>query len=86
MTPTIKEYIALLIIGTSNPNKVFWKKTKGVGFVKKIYQIIGIDATIIGVTPDLKVDMWQPSPVLEWISVSQILAKNPQSILISKPV
>ena len=57
MTPTIKEYIALLIIGTSNPNKVFWKKTKGVGFVKKIYQIIGIDATIIGVTPDLKVDM-----------------------------
>ena len=29
-TPTIEEYTALLKIETSNPNKVFWMKTKGV--------------------------------------------------------
>ena len=40
MTPTIEEYIALLRIETSNPNKVFWKKTKGVGFFKKMSEIM----------------------------------------------
>ena len=48
MTPTIEEYTSLLRIGTSNPNKVFWKKTKRVGFVKKMSQIMGIDAMVIG--------------------------------------
>ena len=48
MTQTIEEYIALLKTKTFNPNKVFWKKTKGVGFVKKMSQIMGIDRTIIG--------------------------------------
>ena len=48
MTPTITEYTNLLRMETSNPNKVFWKKTKGVGFVKKMSLIMGIDATIIG--------------------------------------
>ena len=36
--------------------------------------------------PELKVDMWQQSHVLEWILFSRKPAKNPQDILISKPV
>ena len=36
LTPTVEEYIALLRIEISNPNKFFWKKTKGVGFIKKM--------------------------------------------------
>ena len=48
MVPTIEEYIALLRIETPNPNKVFWKKTKRVGFVKKMSQIMGLDMTTIG--------------------------------------
>ena len=44
---TIGEYIALLCIETSNPNKVFWKKMKGVSFVKKMSQIMGMDMTTI---------------------------------------
>ena len=48
MTPTIEKYIALLRIVISNPDKVFWKKTKGVRFVKKMSQIMGIDAKVSG--------------------------------------
>ena len=47
MTPTIEEYAALLKISPPNPDKVFWKKTKGVGFVKKMTQIMGIDAKVV---------------------------------------
>ena len=50
MTPAIEEYVALLRIILSNPNKVFWKKTKSVGFVKKmsqITQIMSVDAKVI---------------------------------------
>ena len=36
MVPTVEEYIVLLQIEISNPNKVFWNKTKGVRFVKKM--------------------------------------------------
>ena len=36
MVLTVEEYTALLRIETSNPNKVFWKKKKGVGLVKKM--------------------------------------------------
>ena len=37
MTPTIEENTTLLRIMTPNPNKVFWKKTKGMGFVKRCH-------------------------------------------------
>ena len=43
MVSTIEEYTTLLQIETPNPNKVFWKKTKGVGFIKKMLQITGLD-------------------------------------------
>ena len=36
MPSTVEEYTALLKIVTPNLEKVFWKKTKGVGFVKKM--------------------------------------------------
>ena len=48
MTLIIEKYTALLKIVTSNLNKFFWKKTKRVGFVKKMLRIMGIDAKIIG--------------------------------------
>ena len=31
MVPTIEKYTVLLRIETPNPNKVFWKKIKGMG-------------------------------------------------------
>ena len=36
MTPIIEEYTTLLKIETSNPNKVYWKKTKRLEFVRKM--------------------------------------------------
>ena len=33
MVPTIEEYTALLCIETPNPNKIFWKRMKGVSFI-----------------------------------------------------
>ena len=47
MIPTIEEFKALLHIETPNPNKIFWKKMKGVSFVKKMSQIMGMDTTTI---------------------------------------
>ena len=47
MVLIIEEYTTLLQLDVSNPNKGFWKKTKGVGFVKKISQIMGLDMTTI---------------------------------------
>ena len=47
MTPTVEEYTALLRIKTPNPDKVFGKKIKGVGFFKKMSQVMGIDAKVI---------------------------------------
>ena len=48
MTLIVEEYTTLLKIVTPNPDKVFWKKTKGVRFVKKISQVLGIYAKVIG--------------------------------------
>ena len=47
MVSTIEEYTALLRIEIPNPNKVSWKKMKGVSFVKKMSQIMGMDMTTI---------------------------------------
>ena len=47
MTPTVEEYVALLRIALSSLYKVFWKKTKGIGFIKKMAQIMGIYAKVI---------------------------------------
>ena len=47
MTLTIEKYSALLRIVLPNQDKVFWKKAKGVGFIKKMTQIMGIHAKII---------------------------------------
>ena len=47
MVLTVEEYRTLFQIKIPNPNKVFWKKVKGVGFIKKMSQIMGLDATII---------------------------------------
>ena len=47
MVLTIKEHIALLRIEIPNPNKVFWKKMKGMSFVKKMSQIMGMDMITI---------------------------------------
>ena len=71
MIPTVEEYKTLLRIETSNPNKVFWKKTKEVGFVKKMFQIIGIDVTIIGQMKSQK----GKSMCLPWDFVKKFLAK-----------
>ena len=47
MTPTIEEYATLLKIAPPNTNKVFWKKTKSIGFRKKMVQKMGVDVKVI---------------------------------------
>ena len=54
MVSTIEEYTALLRIEIPNPNKVFWKKMKGVSFVKKMFQIMGMDMTTISQVKTMK--------------------------------
>ena len=46
LTPTVEEYAALLRIFSSNPNKVFWKKSKKVPFRKKLAQMTNMDASV----------------------------------------
>ena len=71
MVLTVEEYIALLRIEMVNPNKVFWKKIKGVGFIKKMSQIMGLDATIICQMKSLK----GKSKCLPWEFLKKFLAK-----------
>ena len=71
MIPTIEEFKALLHIETPNPNKIFWKKMKGVRFIKKMSQIRGLDATIIGQMKSQK----GKSECLLWDFVKKFLAK-----------
>ena len=72
MVPIIEEYTTLLWIETSNPNKVFWKKTKRVGFDKKMSQIMGLDAMIIGQMKSQK----GKSECLPWNFLKNFLAKS----------
>ena len=44
LTPTMEEYTALLRISPTNPNNVFWKKSKKVLFRKKLAQMTNMDA------------------------------------------
>ena len=71
MVPTVEEYTTLLRIRVSNPNKVFWKKMKGIGFVKKMSQIIGLDMTTIGQIKIMKGN----SECLPWEILKKFLAK-----------
>ena len=43
---TVEEYAALLRISPSNPDKVFWKKSKKVSFRKKLAQMTNLDASV----------------------------------------
>ena len=71
MVPMIEEYISLLRIGVPNPNKVFRKKTKGVGFVKRMSQIIGLDMAAIGQMKTMK----GKSECLPWEFLKKFFAK-----------
>ena len=71
MVSTIEEYTTLLQIETLNPNKVFWKKMKRMWFVKKMSQIMGLDAIIIGQMKTMK----GKSECLPWEFLKKFLAK-----------
>ena len=71
MVLTFEEYTSLLWIEISNPNKVFRKKMKGVGFFKKMSQVTGLDALIIGQIKSLK----GKSECLPWEFLKKFLAK-----------
>ena len=43
-TPTVEEYAALHRISLSNPNKIFWKKSKKIPFRRKLAQMMNISA------------------------------------------
>ena len=76
MTPTIEEYTSLLKIVTSNPNKIFGKKAKGVGFIKKMSQIMGIDAKVISQVKSQK----GKGECLTWDFVKKFLAKYEEHV------
>ena len=71
MVLTVEEHTTLLWIEISNPNKVIWKKTKGVGFVKKMSQILGLDTTIIGQMKTIK----GKNESFSWEFLKKFLAK-----------
>ena len=54
---TVEEYAALLRISPSNPNKVFWKKSKKVPIRKKLAQMTNMDANAFVPITRLKVNL-----------------------------
>ena len=50
----MEEYTALLRISLPNPDKIFWKKAKKVPFIKKLAQMMNMDASLLAFVTRLK--------------------------------